>query len=167
MRGPVWSGAASWGLARKAGIDRPSHQSHFFLARSWDYISIPTPRLYLTAGPETLPLLARRRDWPEPRHILLAQLLDGPGGDSVEGEDSFPIRGHRTAGAARPAAVGAAAGVRPLSRLRRRILPLGSRLLPDGPLPRPSPPSARVLRDPGCLLDLGRPPGLGSMVRPA
>lgn len=26
------------GLARKAGIDRPSHQSRFFLARSWDYI---------------------------------------------------------------------------------------------------------------------------------
>ena len=26
------------GLARKAGIHRPSHQSRFFLARSWDYI---------------------------------------------------------------------------------------------------------------------------------
>ena len=27
------------GQARKAGIHQPSHQSHFFLARSWDYIA--------------------------------------------------------------------------------------------------------------------------------
>ena len=66
------------GQARKAGIDRPSHQSRFFLARSWDYIgSQPLDYISLLAR-KTLPLLARRRDWPEPRHILLAQLLDDP-----------------------------------------------------------------------------------------